>query len=138
MIIEKNNTLKNQLLEKSNLLSEKNALIDKLYSQIGSSAEEAVSRQEGQKKSHARKIKIEVTDFSTRTYNALREAGINDYDTLLSFPSFDDIMCLPNFGQVTILEIACKMYEYGYTAWVRFAAALTNERLRAIIENALN
>ena len=132
-IVEKNNTLQKLLKEKINLINEKNAVIEKLSSQTGYIAEEEVRRDE----SDIQKNKIEDIDFSTRTYNALKKAGIHDYDTLLAFSCFDDIMRIPNFGKITILEIARRMRDYGYTAWVDWATAMTSKGLRTFLQEAL-
>ena len=136
-ILEKNNTLRKQLQEKSDLIDEKNAVIDDLYKQVENILKGRAVSQEVQYGFGEREPKIADIDFSMRTFHALMKAGIYDCEQLLAFHCVDDIIRIPNIGKVSILEIARKMREYGYIAWTERAAARTSMPLRAAIQKIL-
>ena len=64
-----------------------------------------------------RKRNVAELNLSTRTYNHLLKAGINNVEQLLFLDTLDGIMAKRGFGQIAYNEILTKMREQGYYEW---------------------
>ena len=83
-------------------------------------------------------LKIETMSFSSRTYNALMAEGITTCSALLAYTSFNDLSRIRNIGTTTLLDIANKMYSYGFCDWVNKTLVNTTGKLREIIQRGLD
>lgn len=59
-------------------------------------------------------MNIEDLDFSVRSYNSLKRAGIHTLQTLLTY-SYEDMTKIRNLGKKSMKEIEEKLQEKGYT-----------------------
>ncbi|AFO52097.1 DNA-directed RNA polymerase subunit alpha [Candidatus Mycoplasma haematolamae str. Purdue] len=57
---------------------------------------------------------IEILELGQRTYNILKNGGINTVSELISH-SFDELANLRNLGKKALIEIQEKLQEHGYT-----------------------
>ena len=67
---------------------------------------------DGSKKNHVLETVIEDLDFSVRTYNCLKRAGINSIGDLVA-RSEDDMMKVRNLGRKSLEEVIQKLEELG-------------------------
>lgn len=64
-------------------------------------------------------ISIEDANFSVRTFNCLKRAGVETIADILEFKSIDDIMSIRNLGRHGCYEISAKLHSLGIksSAW---------------------
>ena len=58
-------------------------------------------------------MKIEELDFTVRSYNCLKKAGVNTISDLTSM-SYIELLKIKNLGRKSLNEIIDKMKELGY------------------------
>ena len=58
-------------------------------------------------------MKIEELDFTVRSYNCLKKAGVNTISDLTSM-SYIELLKIKNLGRNSLNEIIDKMKELGY------------------------
>ena len=58
-------------------------------------------------------MKIEELDFTVRSYNCLKKAGVNTISDLTSM-SYNELLKIKNLGKKSLNEIIDKMKELGY------------------------
>jgi DNA-directed RNA polymerase subunit alpha len=55
---------------------------------------------------------IEDMDFSVRTFNCLKKAGLNTVGQVVGCTA-DDLMAIRNFGERSLQEVISKLAQYG-------------------------
>jgi sigma-70, region 4 len=75
--------------------------------------------------------------FSSRTYNALVAEGIFKCGEICAYTSFNELSCIPNIGRAALIDIAQKMYCFGFRNWVNTALIHTKGILRDMIQREL-
>ena len=58
-------------------------------------------------------MKIEELDFTVRSYNCLKKAGVNTISDLTSM-TYNELLKIKNLGKKSLNEIIDKMKELGY------------------------
>jgi DNA-directed RNA polymerase subunit alpha len=58
-------------------------------------------------------MRIEELDFTVRSYNCLKKAGVNSISDLTSM-SYSELLKIKNLGRKSLNEIIDKMRELGY------------------------
>ena len=58
-------------------------------------------------------MRIEELDFTVRSYNCLKNAGVNSISDLTSM-SYSELLKIKNLGRKSLNEIIDKMRELGY------------------------
>ena len=67
----------------------------------------------GESESSVEDMKIEELDFTVRSYNCLKKAGVNTISDLTSM-SYNELLKIKNLGKKSLNEIIDKMKELGY------------------------
>lgn len=75
--------------------------------------EEEVSSVEAEIEQSMEDMKIEELDFTVRSYNCLKKAGVNNISDLTSM-SYIELLKIKNLGRKSLNEIIDKMKELGY------------------------
>ena len=82
-------------------------------------------------------LNIAEIPFSSRTYNALAEAGIFKCSEICAYTSFNELFRIPNIGRAALIDIAQKMYRFGFRDWVNTALINTKGVLWDMIQRGL-
>ena len=67
----------------------------------------------GESESSVEDMKIEELDFTVRSYNCLKKAGVNTISDLTSM-TYNELLKIKNLGKKSLNEIIDKMKELGY------------------------
>lgn len=75
--------------------------------------EDEVAAMAAEVESNIEDMKIEELDFTVRSYNCLKKAGVNTISDLTSM-SYLELLKIKNLGRKSLNEIIDKMKELGY------------------------
>ena len=75
--------------------------------------EDEVSSVSAEAESNIEDMKIEELDFTVRSYNCLKKAGVNTISDLTSM-TYVELLKIKNLGRKSLNEIIDKMKELGY------------------------
>ena len=76
-------------------------------------SEEELTETEEENENNIEDMKIEELDFTVRSYNCLKKAGVNTISDLTSM-TYNELLKIKNLGKKSLNEIIDKMKELGY------------------------
>ena len=155
-IVEKCDNLRSMLKEKNAVIDEQKKIImdqkakieekDAMLEALKNENRKPVSSLQNLMKDTQRKdvsivkktpFNIVEIPFSPRTYNALVAEGIFKCGEICAYTSFNELSRIPNIGRAALIDIAKKMYRFGFRNWVNTALIHTKGILRDMIQREL-
>ena len=76
-------------------------------------SEDELTETDAENENNIEDMKIEELDFTVRSYNCLKKAGVNTISDLTSM-TYNELLKIKNLGKKSLNEIIDKMKELGY------------------------
>ena len=76
-------------------------------------SEDELAEADAENENNIEDMKIEELDFTVRSYNCLKKAGVNTISDLTSM-TYNELLKIKNLGKKSLNEIIDKMKELGY------------------------
>ena len=76
-------------------------------------SEDELAEADTENENNIEDMKIEELDFTVRSYNCLKKAGVNTISDLTSM-TYNELLKIKNLGKKSLNEIIDKMKELGY------------------------
>ena len=76
-------------------------------------SEDELAEADAENENNIEDMKIEELDFTVRSYNCLKKAGVNTISDLISM-TYNELLKIKNLGKKSLNEIIDKMKELGY------------------------